>query len=326
MRNHRILVTEANHIVGSHLVEKLITLGNDVKTLVRYDYYDDRRLLEYLPLHYRNKIKIISGSITNPEVINHAVSDVDIVLHLSITDTIPYSEISLRDFVTENILGILNLLEASKRYKVLKFVFVSTGDIYGNTSKTPTDEDQPTNPLSPQIAACIGAEKLVEGYHASQNLPATIIRLFNPYGPMQSKRAIIPTIISQAFFKSSVLLGNMHAERDFIYVDDIIEGLLKVLDSDQLVGEKINLGSGTGISIGDLAEKILNIMDKDIEILFDATRIRPESQDVEKIIADINKANDLLDWKPRISIEDGLTKTIDWFAQNLDMIQLSERI
>ena len=326
MKNHRVLVTEANHIVGIHLIEKLVALGNDVKTLVRYDYYDDRRLLEYLLPYCRNKIKIISGSITNPEVISHAISDVDIVLHLSVTDTVPYSEINLRDFITENILGTFNLLEASKTHGIQHLIYVSTGDVYGKASVIPTAEAQPAKPLSPQTAACIGSENLVEGYWASQNVPTTIVRLFNPYGPMQSKRAIIPTIISQALVKPNVLLGNMHAERDFIYVDDAIEGLLKVLDSDQLIGEKINLGSGTGISIGNLAEKILSIMDKDVEILFDATRIRSESQDVEKILADITKANVLLGWEPKISIEEGLIKTINWFSQNLDVAQLSERI
>ena len=326
MKNYRILIAGADHFISTYLTEKLIILGHDVKTLVRYDYYDDRKLLKYLSPHCRNKIEIIPGSITNPEAINYAVNGVNIILHLSISDTIPHSEINLRDFVTENIIGTLNLLEAAKKYKVQKLVYVSTSDIYGNAPITPTDEEQPTNPISPQIAACIGTEKLVEGYWTDQNLPATIVRLFNPYGPMQSTRAIIPTIISQALVKPNVLLGNMHAERGFTYINDIVDGLLKVVDSEQLIGEKINLGSSIGISIGNLAEKILNIMNKDLEILFDATRIRPESQDVERIVADITKANDVLGWEPRTSIEDGLFKTINWFSQNLDVAQFSERV
>ena len=321
----KILITSSNHFVALHLVEHLIALNHDVRIIVPYAYYN----LQFLPKfshHSQHKIDIIMGDIRNSDIVKHAISEIEVVFHFNTADVMPTTDIHFKDFLETNIMGTNNILRTSSENKIKKLIYISTGDIYGKASIIPTDEDQPTNPLSPQIAACIGTEKLIEGYSTGQNLPITIARLFNPYGPMQSKQAIIPTIVLQAFIKPNVFLGNMHAERDFIHVDDVVEGLLKVMDSEQLVGEKINFGSGTGISIGNLAEKILNIINKDVEILFDATRIRPEHQDVEKIIADITKANDLLDWRPRTSIEAGLSNTIDWFAEHLNAKQLSERI
>ena len=325
MKNSNVLVTGATHFIGSHLIERLVSLGSQVKVFIRYDYHNDQGILKYLPVHIQNKIEIVSGDLTNPEAIEYATSGVEVIYHLGTVDIIPYLHINLRDLLEANVIGTFNVLNAAKKYKVQKLVYISTGDVYGNVEHAPIDEIQPLSALSPQIATYIGAEKLVEGYHLSEGIPVVITRLFNLYGPTQSKKAIIPTIIAQALVEPKLYLGNMHAIRDFVYVEDVVDGLIKAAETPESIGETINLGSGQGISVGDLAEKILMLIDRDIEILFDATRIRPQSHDIEYLVANITKANELLDWQPSTSLDGGLQHTIDWFSEHLDMGQIVRR-
>ena len=325
MKNSNVLVTGATHFIGSHLIEQLVNLGNQVTAFIRYDYNNDQGALKYLPIHIQNKIRVISGDLTNPEAIEYATSGIEVIFHLGTVDVIPYLHINLRDLLEANIMGTFNVLNAAKKYKVQKLVYISTGDVYGNVELAHINEIQPLSALSPQIATCIGAEKLIEGYHLSEGLSTVITRLFNIYGPMQSKKAIIPTIIAQALIEPKLYLGNMHAIRDFIYVEDVIDGLIQVAEIPESTGETINLGSGQGISIGDLAEKMLMLIGRDIEILFDATRIRPQSHDIEQLVADITKANEILDWQPNTSLDGGLRHTIDWFSEHLNIGRIARR-
>jgi nucleoside-diphosphate-sugar epimerase len=223
---------------------------------------------------------------------------------------------NVRDYLEKTIIGTFNVLNAVKRYDVQKLVHISTAEVYGKAKDIPINEECPLKAQSPHISSDISAEKLVEGYYLSENLPVTIVRLFNTYGPIQSRDAIIPTIIVQGLAKQKLFLGNMHAVRDFIYVEDVVEGLMKTAEIPESVGEAINLGSGQGISIGDLAEKILKLMDKEVEILFDATRIRLQDHGIGRLVADITKANNLLSWQPKTSLDDGLKQTIEWFVKN----------
>jgi nucleoside-diphosphate-sugar epimerase len=266
-------------------------------------------------VYIKNKIEVISGSLTNPEATDYAVENTDVVFHFGVLDMIPLHT-NVRDYLEKTIIGTFNVLNAVKRYDVQKLVHISTAEVYGKAKDIPINEECPLKAQSPHISSDISAEKLVEGYYLSENLPVTIVRLFNTYGPIQSRDAIIPTIIVQGLAKQKLFLGNMHAVRDFIYVEDVVEGLMKTAEIPESVGEAINLGSGQGISIGDLAEKILKLMDKEVEILFDATRIRLQDHGIGRLVADITKANNLLSWQPKTSLDDGLKQTIEWFVKN----------
>jgi dTDP-glucose 4,6-dehydratase len=314
-KNKNVLITGATHFIGNHLAEKLVMLGSNVKAFIRYDYQNNWGSLDKLPVYIKNKIEVIPGSLTNPEAIDYAVENADIVFHFGVLDMIPYLHANARDYLENTVIGAFNVLNAAKKYDVQKLIHISTADVYGKAQEMPINEKCPLKAQSPHISGDIGAEKLVEGYYLSYNLPATIVRLFNAYGPVQSREAIIPTIIAQSLAEPKLFLGNMHAIRDFIYVDDIVEGLIKAAEIPESVGEVINIGSGQGISIGNLAEKILTLIDRDVEIIFDATRIRIQVPDVEQFVADIRKANDLLSWQPKTSLDDGLKQTIEWFSK-----------
>jgi len=206
------------------------------------------------------------------------------------------------------------MLNAVKKYGVQKLVHISTAKVYGEVKEMPIDEKCPLKAQSPHIGSDITAEKLVEGYHLSDHLPAAIVRLFNTYGPVQSRDAVIPTIIAQSLVGEKLFLGDMRPIRDFVYVEDVVEGLMKAAETPESVGEAINLGSGQSISRGDLADKIVALIGRDVEIRFDATKIRTQSPDIERLVADITKANHLLSWQPKTSLDDGLKKTIKWFS------------
>ena len=314
-KDKNILITGATHFVGSHLAEKLVMSSSNVKAFIRYDYQNDKGSLDRLPVHIKDKIEVIPGSLTNPEAIDDAAENTDVVFHFGVLDMFPLHT-NVREYLEATIIGTFNVLNAAKKYGVQKLVHISTAKVYGEVKEMPIDEKCPLQAQSPHISSDIAAEKLVEGYYLSDNLPAAIVRLFNAYGPMQSRDAIIQTIIAQGLVGEKLFLGDMRPIRDFVYVDDVVEGLMKAAETPESVGEAINLGSGQGISIGDLADKILKLIGRDIEILFDATKIRTQSPDIERLVADITKANDLLSWQPKTSLDDGLKQTIEWFSKS----------
>lgn len=315
-KGKNILITGATHFIAGHLAERLIGLGGSVKALVRYDYQNNCGSLDNLPVHIRNRIEVFHGSLTNPEVIDFATRGAHVVFHFGVLDMLPFY-INARDYLEKTVLGTFNVLNVAKQHEVQRFVHISTAEVYGKVADMPISEGNSLKAQSPHISSDIGAEKLVEGFHLSYNLPVTIARLFNTYGPMQSKGAIIPTIITQGIVGTRILLGNMRPIRDFIYVEDVVSGLIKMAEVPESIGKAINLGSGHGISVGDLAEKIIDLIGTDIEILFDAARIRPQSSDMEQMIADIARASELLGWQPEISLGVGLERTIEWFAKHV---------
>ncbi|MDH5203935.1 MAG: GDP-mannose 4,6-dehydratase, partial [Nitrospirota bacterium] len=259
-RQKKVLVTGAAGFIGSHLVERLVTEGASVRAFVHYNALNRWGNLELIPSQILEKVEIFPGDIQDPFVVRRAVMDCDIVYHLASLIAIPYSYIAPQSFVTTNVLGAVNLLEACRKTEIQRFIHTSTSECYGTAKYVPIDEKHPLHGQSPYSASKISADMVAESYYRSFGVPVSIIRPFNTYGPRQSARAIIPTIITQLLRKSSLKLGNLHPTRDFNYVSDIVEAFIQVADSPESVGEVINIGSGQEISINDLANKTMSLI------------------------------------------------------------------
>ena len=321
-KGKKVLVTGAGGFIGSHLTEQLVELGAQVRAFVRYNSRNDWGLIEELPMDIRNELAVVAGDLKDPGAVRNVVKDTEIVFHLGALIAIPYSYINPGDVVQTNVIGSLNILNASKEYGVEKIIHTSTSEVYGTAQYVPIDEKHPLQAQSPYAASKIGADKLAESFHLSYNLPVAIIRPFNTYGPRQSARAVIPTIITQALSKDEVRLGAMHPTRDFTYMEDTVEGFIKIAESPKSIGEVINIGFGKEISIGDLADKIVSLTGRNVEITFDATRIRPEKSEVDRLLADNSKAKELLQWEPKISMDEGLRKTIEWISEHINIYKV----
>ena len=313
------LVTGAGGFIGSHLTEHLVELGANVKAFVRYNSRNDWGMLELLPEEKLSQIEVITGDLKDADAVRHAAKDVGIIFHLGSLIAIPYSYIHPRETIETNILGALNVLMAAKENNVEKVIHTSTSEVYGTARYVPIDENHPLQGQSPYSASKIGADKVAESFYRSFNLPVAIIRPFNTYGPRQSARAVIPTIITQALTKEKIFLGSLHPTRDYTYVKDVVEGFIKVAESPKSVGEVINIGSNFEISIGDLANKIISLIGKNAEIVTDPVRVRPQDSEVERLWCDNTKAKRLLGWEPKTSLDEGIKKTIDWISNNINL-------
>jgi nucleoside-diphosphate-sugar epimerase len=313
-----VTVIGADHFIASHLVEQLVRSDSNVKAFIPCNYQNDLGSLAKLPVYIKSEIEVLYGNLTNPESIDYAVKDASIVFHFGVFDMLP-SHTNARDYLEKTVIGTFNVLNAARRYGVEKLVHISTDEVYGDVEDMPISEDSPLEAHSPHNGGDIGAEKLVEGYFWSYSLPVAIARLSNTYGPVQSRSAIVPTIVTQALVRKELLLGNMNAIRDFVYVKDVVQGLIKIAEVPETVGEAINLGSGQGISIGKLADKIVSLLGKEIEILFDATRIRLQDSGIRKLVLDTTKAKSILGWQPETSLDDGLRQTIEWFFEQAEL-------
>lgn len=314
--NKRVLVTGAGGFIGSHLTEHLVELGANVKAFVRYNSRNDWGLLELLPKEKLNKIEVIMGDLKDADAVRHATEGVDIIFHLGSLIAIPYSYIHPRETIETNILGALNVLTAAKESDIEKIVHTSTSEVYGTARYVPIDEEHPLQGQSPYSASKIGADKIAESFYRSFDLPVAIIRPFNTYGPRQSARAVIPTIITQALTKEKIFLGSLQPTRDYTYVKDVAEAFTKVAESPKSAGEVINIGSNFEISIGDLANKIFSLAGKNAEIVTDPTRVRPQDSEVERLWCDNTKAKKILKWAPTTSLDEGLKKTIEWISDH----------
>lgn len=317
-QGRKVLVTGAGGFIGSHLVERLVILGARVRALVRYNSRNDWGLLELLPEAVKKEIEVVTGDITDPFSTAAAVSGCEVIFHLAALIAIPYSYLAPAQYVAVNCQGTLNLLEAARRQGVARFIQTSTSETYGTARYTPIDENHPLQGQSPYAASKIGADKLAESYYLSFGLPVATIRPFNTYGPRQSARAVIPTIITQALTSPVIRLGNLSPLRDLNYVSDTIAGFLKVAEHEAAVGEVINVGSGKAVSIGELANKILALLGMDKPIETEAIRVRPESSEVMTLLCDNAKAWELLGWRPQVSLEEGLQRTIAYIKDHLD--------
>lgn len=321
-KSKKVAVTGAGGFIGSHLIEALVKKEATVSALIHYNSRNDWGWLEDIDRDIIKNIRVISGDLRDPFCVEKVVKDSDIVFHLGAVISIPYSYFSPWEFIETNIHGSLNVLEACKRNKVYKLIHTSTSEVYGTAIYTPIDENHPLQAQSPYSASKIAADKLVESYYKSYNLPVAIIRPFNTFGPRQSLRAVIPTIISQALISNKIKLGSLEPIRDFTYVEDTVEGFITVAESDKTIGEVVNIGNGRGIKINDLVKVILKIIGKDdVEIICEEKRIRPEKSEVYQLICDNKKALDLCNWKPIYSLEGGLNRTINWIKGNIGKIK-----
>jgi len=324
----RVLITGANGFIGSHLTEKLLSMGCNVKAFVKYDKGIKSGFIARLPDKVKKNIIVIPGDIRNPDAIRHAAKDVDVIFHLAAMVGIPYSYINPREVIETNTIGTMNVLIAGKENNVEKIVHTSTSEVYGTAQYVPIDEKHPLQGQSPYSASKIGADKIAESFFRSFDLPVATIRPFNQYGPRQSARAVIPTIITQALSGNTIKLGSLTPTRDFTFVHDTADAFIAIADSPNTVGEVINIGTGIETSIGDLAKKIMGIVDKDgdkgISILSEDSRKRPEKSEVNRLLADITKAKRLIGWKPKTSLDEGLKVTIDWISKSLEHYRLGE--
>ena len=313
-----ILVTGAGGFIGSHLCEALVEHGARVTAMVRYNGRSDRANLEYIPTPVREAMEIVFGDIQDPFFVMDSVKNKDVVLHLAALIGIPYSYVAPESYVRTNIEGTLNVLEAARRHDVSRVVHTSTSETYGTAIYSPIDENHALQGQSPYSATKIAADKLVESYYRSFAAPVAVLRPFNTYGPRQSARAVIPTIVTQAFTQPSVRLGDLSPVRDLLFVADTVRGFLSAAESDGAIGRVINVGSGTGITIGELAATILRIMNVDKPVVSEQQRLRPEASEVRHLICNNDRAGEFLGWKPIVSLEDGLRTTIDYIAANLE--------
>lgn len=323
LNNKKIMVTGAGGFIASHLIEELVKHGAKIKAFVRYNSRNDNGLIETLPLEIKKEIEIIAGDLLDYDAIYDTMRGCEVVFHLAALIAIPYSYIHPREYIETNVLGTYNILNASRRLNVKKVVHTSTSEVYGTAINVPISEDHPLQAQSPYSASKIGADKIAESFYCSFGLPVATIRPFNTYGPRQSARAVIPTIITQLLRNETVNLGSLFPKRDFTYVKDIVDGFVAAAKASSSVGEVINIGSGVEISIGDLAKKIALIIEKKINIVCQNTRKRPLKSEVGRLMADNRKAKKLLGWAPKYSLDQGLMKTIKWFRENLDEYKTS---
>lgn len=318
LESKRVLVTGAGGFIGSHLTERLVDLGAKVTAFLRYSSRTDEAMIKLLPAEKKKEIRIIYGEIRQPETVKEAMKDIEVVFNLAALISIPYSYLHPQEVFETNTLGTVNVLTAAKEGKVEKVVQTSTSEVYGTAQYVPIDEKHPKQPQSPYSASKIAADAIALSFYYSFRLPVAIIRPFNTYGPRQSDRAIIPTLISQALVKKKVLMGSGTPTRDFNFVSDTVEGFIKIAESENSIGQEINIGSGCEISIGELAGKIVSLLGKGVRLVKDEKRVRPEKSEVERLLADNSKARELLGWCPRVNLDAGLKTTIEWIRGHPD--------
>lgn len=313
-----MLVTGAGGFIGSHLVELLVKRGASVRGFVRYTSRGDHGWLDRLDGAVRAETDVFAGDLANPEAVAGALAGCDIVLHLGALIPIPYSYRHPREFVTANVVGTLNLLEATRRSDVRRIVQVSSSEVYGSAQTIPISEENPLHPQSPYAATKVGADQLALSYARSFGLPVVVARPFNTFGPRQSARAVIPTIVTQALTRDRIVLGTVEPTRDFLYVADTVEGLVRCAEADGVVGEVLNLGTGREHSIREVVELVLAGTGKELPIELSEERLRPADSEVDRLCASVDKARASLGWEAGFSFEDGLRLTIDWIAGSLD--------
>jgi NAD dependent epimerase/dehydratase len=314
----KTLVTGAGGFIGSHLVERLVRDGAAVRALVHYNSRNDWGLLESLPGDLLAHVEVLSGDIQDPFFVDKTVKGCSTVYHLASLIAIPFSYVAPHSFVATNIGGAINVLQASLKHGIQRVVHTSTSECYGTAEYVPIDEKHPLKAQSPYAASKISADMIAESYWRSFGLPVAIIRPFNTYGPRQSARAVIPTIITQTLAAKSIHLGSLNPTRDLNYVADTVEGFIRVGQSPEAIGEIINIGSGKEISIGELAKRVLKIMGRDALIKTDEERVRPQTSEVERLLCNNGKARALLAWEPRVRLDQGLAQTIEWVSTNIE--------
>lgn len=314
----KVLVTGADGFIGSHLTESLLEKGYDVKAFTYYNSFNTWGWLDTLPKEKLDQIEVFSGDIRDPNGVRDAMKGVDQVFHLAALIAIPFSYHSPDSYVDTNIKGTLNVLQAARDLGTEKIMVTSTSEVYGTAQYVPIDEKHPFQGQSPYSATKIGADRLTESFYRSFNLPVAIVRPFNTFGPRQSARAVIPTIITQLLAgKEEIKLGSLTPTRDFNYVKDTAAGFIAIAESDKTVGQEINIATQREISIGDLAKEIIAQINPNAKIVCDEQRLRPEKSEVNRLLGANAKIKELTDWKQQYTFEQGIAETIAWIRQNM---------
>jgi dTDP-glucose 4,6-dehydratase len=312
----RVLVTGAGGFIGSHLAEQLVEAGATVRAFTHYNALGNRGWLDHSPLS--SDMEIVAGDIADRDSVRRAMHQATHVFHLAALISIPYSYEAPASFVQTNITGTLNVLQAARELGTERIIHTSSSEVYGTALYVPINEEHPLQGQSPYAATKIGADKIVESFYRSFEVPVVTVRPFNTFGPRQSTRAVIPTIITQCLVGQAVRLGNLTPTRDMNYVSNTVDGFLRAATVPEALGQTINLGSGREVSIRDLARMIINLINPDLEIENEAQRYRPEQSEVNRLLADSSLARALLEWEPLVTLEDGLQRTIEWMTRNTE--------
>lgn len=322
LSNKKVLVTGADGFIGSHLVEELVAAGCSVRAFVYYNSFNSWGWLDTFPKELLDRIEVFAGDIRDPNGVRKAMGDIDVVFHLAALIAIPFSYHSPDSYVDTNIKGTLNVLQAARDTRCERILVTSTSEVYGTALYVPIDEKHPYQGQSPYSATKIGADRLAESFFRSFELPVTIVRPFNTYGPRQSARAVIPTIIVQLLSGATeIKLGSLHPTRDFNYVKDTARGFIALAESDHTIGEEINIASQQEISIGDLAQELIDQINPKAVIVSDDVRKRPEKSEVERLLGSNEKILRLTGWKPQYDFRSGIRETIEWFKLPENMVR-----
>ncbi|MDD3428626.1 MAG: NAD-dependent 4,6-dehydratase LegB [Oscillospiraceae bacterium] len=317
--SNTVLVTGADGFIGSHLTEELVRKGEKVKAFCYYNSFGTWGWIDTLPKEIKDEIEVFMGDIRDPNGVRTAMEGQDIVYHLAALIAIPFSYHSPDSYVDTNIKGTLNVLNAARQVNTKRLLITSTSEVYGTAQYVPIDEHHPFQGQSPYSATKIGADRLAESFYRSFNLPVTIVRPFNTYGPRQSARAVIPTIISQLLDgKTEIKLGSLTPTRDFNYVKDTAAGFMAIAACEKAIGEEINIATEREISIGDLASELIRQINPAAKIICDEDRLRPEKSEVNRLLGSAQKLKSLTDWKPAFTFEEGLAETVAWIRGNMN--------
>ena len=321
-KDKRVLVTGAGGFIGSQLVERLLEEGARVRAFVRYSSRADTGYLRYVPPQWSGSLEVASGDLREWHTMRQAVQGCEIVFHLGALISIPYSYHHPYEVAEVNFMGTLNILMACRELGVQRLVHTSTSEVYGTARRVPIDEGHPLQGQSPYSASKIGADKLAESFFCSYDLPVVTVRPFNTFGPRQTGRAVIPTIISQALGACTVHLGNLSTKRDFTYVADTVQGFLCAAEAPGVEGQVFNLGTGQEITIGEIAQKIIRMVDQPVKIVVDPERLRPEPSEVMRLLSDNSLARERLGWQPQVSLDQGLEQTIAWIRAHPELYRV----
>jgi NAD dependent epimerase/dehydratase len=320
LSNKRVLITGADGFIGSHLTEALLDTGCDLRAFVYYNSFNSWGWLDALPDATRRRLDVFAGDIRDPNGVRAACKGIDVVLHLAALIAIPFSYHSPDSYVDTNIRGTLNVLQAARDAEIERVVVTSTSEVYGTACYVPIDERHPMQGQSPYSATKIGADRLAESFWRSFGLPVVIVRPFNTYGPRQSARAVIPTVITQLLAGApEIRLGALSPTRDLTYVADTCRGFLELAACDAAVGREVNLGSGTEIAVGDLAQRLIEMINPQARIATDEQRLRPANSEVERLLSDPRLMHSLTGWRAEVTLDEGLARTIAWFADKANL-------
>jgi len=312
-----VLVTGAGGFIGGHLVERLVREGAQVRALVRYNSRNERGTLDWLPASVTRDVDVTLGDLRDVESVERVAAGAEVIFHLGAQIAIPYSFVNPRDFFETNVLGTLNVAQAALRGGAAKVVHTSTSEVYGTAQRVPIAEDHPLEPQSPYAASKVAADKLMDAWHRTYELPVCVLRPFNTYGPHQSARAVIPTIISQAL-TGSVRLGSLHPRRDLTFVTDTVSAFLAAAEAPATVGRTIHLGTGDDVAVGDIVKLVGTLLDRELTVELDPDRVRPANSEVERLIADPALAAELMGWRPTVDLREGLSRTLEWISSHAD--------